>query len=53
MSERLVRHSRRFNADGEAVGMARGRWAVDKDSEGEWIYVDYLVSTVDVEKHLR
>ena len=41
------------NGDGEVVGMARGRWAVDRDSEGEWIYVDYLVSTVDVERHLR
>ena len=41
------------NTDGEVVGLVRGQWAVDRDADGNWIYIDYLIAAVDVSKHLR
>ena len=42
-----------LNTDGEVVGLVGGNYAVDKDDEGNWIHLDYLVWAVDVSKHLR
>ena len=38
------------NTDGEVVGLAGGRYAVDRDDAGEWIHMAWAV---DVSKHLR
>ena len=41
------------NTDGEVVGLVWGTWAYERDDEGKWIFVDYLVAAVDLTKHLR
>ena len=41
------------NLDGLVIGMTAGFWAVEKDAEGNWIYLNSLLSGVDVAKHLR
>ncbi len=42
-----------LNTDGEVVGLVRGHWTVGKDDDGNWIWLNYLVTVIDVAKHLR
>ena len=42
-----------MNANGEVVGLVWGNWALERDADGKWIYLDYLVAGVDIAKHLQ
>ena len=42
-----------INADGHLVGMVTGNYPITKDDQGNWVYLDYLVTGTDITKHLR
>ena len=39
--------------DGGVVGIVWGRWAVGRDEDGNWDFLEYVVAGVDLAKHLR
>lgn len=41
------------NSHGQAIGFIRGVWALDEDAAGNFIYLDYLLTGIDITKHLQ